>query len=137
MAIDLSSIDLKAEGEDGSFCHLYDPRTGEYLYDEDGKTEVGLFVKSIHSSTARNIVNRMARKNQGKQKPKRIATLDDQEVESAEFLSELTTGWQAVQFNGKDKFAKDVALELYRERPWIMSQVNQHAGNAANFIRKS
>ena len=79
----------------------------------------------------------MARKNQGKQKPKRIATLDDQEVESAEFLSELTTGWQAVQFNGKDKFAKDVALELYRERPWIMSQVNQHAGNAANFIRKS
>lgn len=59
--MDLSSYDIRTSSEDGAFCHLKDPYTGEELYDENDKP-VGFMVLGNASKSAQEAMRRIRTK---------------------------------------------------------------------------
>lgn len=139
MAFDASSIDLQKDADSGAFCHLYNPVTREYLYDGDEVegNEVGIYILGAQSGKARDALNRMARKQNGKKAKANDFDINKSEANAAEYFAEITTGWKNLAFEGEEEFAQDLVQRMYQSRPWIIQQLDEFVGDAANFTKRS
>ena len=73
---------------------------------------------------------------EGFAKAKREALLDDETDTNVITLSEATIGWRGFMSKGKElEFSKEKVEQLYRNAPYIMTQVNFFIGNRANFTK--
>lgn len=139
MAFDASSIDLQKDADSGAFCHLYNPVSGEYLYDGDESDDnaVGIYILGAQSGKARDALNRMARKQNGKRAKSSDFDISKSEANAAEYLAEITTGWKNLAFEGEEEFSQDLVQRMYQARPWIIQQLDAFVGDAANFTSRS
>lgn len=110
-------------------CHLKDPYTGEFYFDDKGEP-VTISVMGFQSTVARNKLNEQNRH-------KTQAKPSDQL--GAEFLATLTTGWSdsmSLDGNKKLPFSFDNAVSIYLKYDGLARQVSDFASNIANFEPK-
>lgn len=126
--MDLSKIDLEAAASSGATLTLHHPVTDEEL-------PVKIHVMGSDSKRFRQAIDRVHRAR-GKRRNKE-QTLAGAEREAAELLAAVTTGWDGVEWEGKElPFNTENAVMLYMARPWIREQVDLFVGDAGNFFTK-
>lgn len=113
------------------------PSTGQPIYDQGGNPAY-VEVLSTDSKTAqkhqREQTNRMlAKRNRNK------VTADEIDASSVELLAALTKGWHLVNFDGEVidyEFTVANARALYSSAKfrWLREQVDEFAGDRANFL---
>lgn len=133
--MDLGTIDLRADADSGAFCHFVDPRDGSELW--DGDIAVGVYIKGFHSQASRDMMAKIERRKMSQQRRRKPLSLAEIDQENAEFLSEITTGWQGASFDGESEFSKELIKSFYAQRPWFAQQANDFAADAANFTKAS
>ena len=132
--MDLSSIDLQAAAEQGEKMYLEHPVTGETVKDDDGNPMwskvLGTDSKAYNRAVSR-IASKRTRKGKGQ------ITVEQQAENAADLLSELSVDWYIQTDKDYPEFSADAAKQLYIEHKWIRQQVDDFAGDRANFYKGS
>lgn len=158
MAFDLSSIDIVADSERGSWLHLKDPRTGKPIMErketpaEDGGDPVvtmlpvrihvlGPHAKAVQAATEQISKDRQKREAErtvtsadGKVVTKGESTKEELAEDNAKLYAAATIGWENLAFEDCDKFSADLVKRMYIAREWAGTQVYWWMLNHANFI---
>ena len=132
--MDLSSIDLQAAAEQGEKMYLEHPVTGETVKDDDGNP-MWIKVLGTDSKAYNRAVSRIASKRTRKGKGQ--ITIEQQAENAADLLSELSVDWYVVIDGDTPKFSVEAAKQLYIDHKWIRQQVDDFAGDRANFWKAS
>ena len=135
--VDLSAINLTAAADKGAEFELVHPVTSEPL---------GVFItvlgkdSDVFQSNIKNRVNEKMRKEAVLSKVSRntgIRTVEQGEAENVELMALCTIGWKNVTWEGVElPFSFTNAQMLYRERSWILEQVDTAVGNIELFFPK-
>ena len=129
--MDLANLDTKAAAERGADLHLEHPVSGEPLYTDDGKP-LTIRLLGNDSREFKAGLSELAETRAGKKRTSIAAA----EANGIELLTRVTVGWSNIVYNGEAlKFSPENARMLYRERPWIMEQVDAFVANRANFLK--
>lgn len=131
--MDLSNIDLEAAAEQGEKLYLEHPVTGETVRDDDGNA---MWIKVIgtDSKAYNRAVSRIASKRTRK---KGQITIEQQAENAADLLASLSIDWYVVLNGETPDFSFEAAKQLYTEHKWIRQQVDDFAGDRANFWKAS
>lgn len=129
--MDLSLIDLTAEANEGAWLNLYNPKNPTEVFD------ARIHVLGMDSQAAREVEDAYGNKRlEELTKRGKLGKLTVQEQRSrgVRVLARITRGWENIEWEGNPlEFNQKNAEKLYRERQWIADQVNEFAGDPANF----
>lgn len=133
--MDLSALNPKKKANAGAFLHLVNPGTGLPLYDNDDKEKpVGLWLmgrdSDLYMKTRHKTVN-SALSTKKRSDPK---TSEIIEQEAISLLTEMTTGWSNLSYNGSSEFSQDAISGIYTDLVWVREQADTFASDRANFI---
>lgn len=114
--------------------------TGMTLYNMEGEeTDAVIFVMSPDSDlfikTTQEMVKSLNKTRGGKQSVDLFAALESQ----AQLLAKITTGWDNLSFGDDEKpyeYSYENAVALYTDYPFVREQVNEFAGERANFTKQ-
>lgn len=144
-AFDISSIDLKADSERGSWLHLKDPRTGKPINTKDGDPVrlrvLGPQADAVTQATEAANKERQEREakraefdSAGKLVKAGTSTKEELVADDVRIYTAATVGWENMAFNGVETFSKDIIASLYAERDWARAQVFRWMLDYANFM---
>lgn len=114
---------------DTAECVIKDPSTGS-------DTDIRITVYGSDSRQFRKVVKAQAKaavvaKAEGRE-------LEDSIEKDAEYLADLTDGWEGVQMGGKDlPFSRANAVKVYTASAIVRNQVNHFITRQANFLPKA
>ena len=127
--IDLAKLDTSKASEEGVWCDIENPSTGE-------TTGIRIKVLGIDSKVYRDHTRKVQDRNLKKgfrgMKNLKSETLDANKIE---LICVCTTEWENVSNNGK-KSPCDVENKkwLYKTYRWIFDQVDEFIGDRGNFL---
>lgn len=132
--MDFKTLDLTPSAEKGSAMVVRHPVTDEDLTDAKGKP-VTITLLGNHSREFRQKVDEMSRR-QNKRRNSDNLTLAEAERRAAELLAAVTVSWSGVEWEGqKLECNRENAEMLYRELPWVRTQVDEFVGDVGNFFK--
>jgi hypothetical protein len=130
--VDLSSLDTSKTADEGSWCEIEHPSTGE---------STGIRIKvlgmdsKVYISHTRKIQDRNLKKGFRGMKNLKTEVLDNNKIE---LISECTIAWENVTFNGEVKpCTTENKHWLYKTYRWIFDQVDEYIGDRGNFLGES
>lgn len=110
-------------------CVIKDPKTG-------ADTDIKITVYGSDSRQFRKVVKAQAKaavaaKAEGRD-------MEDSIEKDAEYLADLTEGWEGVQMGGKElKFSRENAIKVYTASAIVRNQVNHFITRQSNFLPKA
>jgi hypothetical protein len=130
---DLSTLDTRGASERGAVLTLKHPVTGDELRTKNGEsvTITLLGIDSEKSEALQREVQRKALKRAGfkKRTPEQI------ENEGLNLLAGLTVAWTNVGRGDEElPCTTENAKAIYKEFPWIRSQVDEFVGDVSNYL---
>lgn len=128
---------LALEVEQPSRMIIVHPVNRQPLRDTEGK-EAFIDVYSGDSEVARKHQRAMAKRRLAVRGNRGRQSIEELEAESTALLAALTAGWYLLGLNGEPLgvlFTPDNARELYADPAvsWLREQVDEYAGDRANF----
>lgn len=133
---DLSKLNTKSACDKGVDVELHHPSTNVPL---------GMFITIIGKDSqefrdfTREKTNTRLRKDSDAQrrgKNPEIRTVEGIEAENIELLVTCTKGWRGIEKDGVElPFSVQNAIMIYKEYPWIYSQINDAIGDYDNFLK--
>lgn len=132
--------DLELQVDTPSRMVILSPRDSLPMKDKEGK-EAYVDVYSSDSEVARKFRTEIKTSRLRLRNPNALNG-EKLESEDIELLAALTSGWYLVNFEGEPidlDCTRDNARKVYAKgsMAWLKDQVDQHAGNRANFSRAS
>lgn len=152
--MDFTKKDARTAAETATFCHLRDQDTGEYLYEADGKTAIGVMVigamsRTIHGERMQDLKTKL-QTAQGKGKKELAELVSDIQKNIADDAKRLTRGFIGVDRGDKPATLDDcdwfydltyVSIEAINapdENKWqklsYSQQVVKHSNDTANYL---
>lgn len=152
--MDFTKKDARTAAETATFCHLRDQDTGEYLYESDGKTAIGVMVvgamaRSVYGKKLEDARAKL-QSAQGKGKKETEELVADTQKNLAEAAKNVTRGFIGVDRGDKPATLDDCewfydlnyisvkALLSPDESVWqdlsFSQQVLMHSNKAANYL---
>lgn len=130
--IDLAKLDTNKASEDGVWCDIENPATGE---------QTGIRIKVLgmdskeYQAQTRKVQDKNLKKGFRGMKNLKSETLDNNKID---LICVCTKEWENVQFNGEvvpcDMENKRWLYKTYR---WIFDQVDEFVGDRGNFLGES
>lgn len=126
---DISALDVTSHSEEGTTVEIVNPKSGD-------KTGIVISVKGAFSARFQEMIARQKKREAMRQKNAVARAVAEDEDDTSQVLSEVTTGWTGMVENGKDvPFTKAEALRIYERYPVIRGQVLSAVLDVANFIK--
>ncbi|NIA10013.1 MAG: hypothetical protein GWP10_09865 [Nitrospiraceae bacterium] len=125
---DLSQLSTNVKSEEGAWLTLEHPVTGDPLF---GRIKL--------AGVDSKIYQKQARANQDRQLRKGFRSkFSSAELESSRIalLVAITLAWENIAENGQElEPTSENVRHVYTTYPWIREQVDEFAGDRANFIK--
>jgi hypothetical protein len=134
--MDLSKFNVSKQAEQGAWCELENPATGEALTDDDSRP-VAIKVLGVDSKAWREKNREFQRKRFHKMRRTKSKNIDHtmSDEDTCELLAECTVEWTGLVEDGEAiAFTKEAAFDLFMKYPWIREQVDVFIGDRANFF---
>ena len=132
--MDLASLTIVDDAEEGGWLTVQSPSGGDLLYDE--KNPVRIRLKGRDSSTYRQSERVIRDKRIDSLRNQQNWDAKDQDNESLELLSACFIDWEGVFDNGDPlECTPENARRLMRAAPFIFEQVDLFVADRANFTR--
>lgn len=114
---------------------LNHPGTGEPLGDKKSKMTITVYLP--HSRVYKDALHEQTNKRiQKAQKKKGMSfTAEDVEFASLELQAKATKDWDILLGGENPKFSVAKAVELYRDFPWIVAQIDEAVEEATSFTK--
>ena len=130
--IDLAKLDTNKASEDGVWCDIENPATGE---------QTGIRIKVLgmdskeYQAQTRKVQDKNLKKGFRGMKTLKSETLDNNKID---LICVCTKEWENVQFNG-EVLPCDMENKrwLYKTYRWIFDQVDEFVGDRGNFLGES
>ena len=130
--IDLAKLDTNKASEDGVWCDIENPSTGE---------ATGIRIKVLgmdskeYQAQTRKVQDKNLKKGFRGMKNLKSETLDNNKID---LICVCTKEWENVQFNG-EVLPCDMENKrwLYKTYRWIFDQVDEFVGDRGNFLGES
>jgi hypothetical protein len=127
--IDLAKLDTNKASEEGVWCDIENPSTGE-------QTGIRIKVLGMDSKAYKNQTRKVQDKNLKKgfrgMKNLKSETLENNRIE---LICVCTVDWENVQYNAETLECNPENKKwLYKEYPWIFDQVDEFIGDRGNFL---
>lgn len=127
--IDLAKLDTNKASEEGVWCDIENPATGE---------QTGIRIKVLgmdskpYQDQTRKVQDRNLKKGFRGMKNLKTETLDNNKIE---LICVCTTEWENVQYN-EEELTCDMENKrwLYKKYRWIFDQVDEFIGDRGNFL---
>ena len=127
--IDLSKLDTSKASEDGVWCDIENPATGD---------QTGIRIKVLgmdskaYKDQTRKVQDRNLKKGFRGMKNLKSETLENNRIE---LICVCTIDWENIQYNGESVPCDfENKRWLYKEYPWIFDQVDEFIGDRGNFL---
>jgi len=145
MVLDFAKINLTADSDKGAWCHIKHPVTKEplYLNGDNGQPDHTKPVRikmagrdsEIWKEAEKQFVQRQLDKAQAGNSAK--VTVESVQHNALSVLALATLEWENIPYDGhmlRLDAEKHNARALYAAQTWIKEQVDEFAGNRANFM---
>lgn len=127
--LDIASLDFSKDQEDGVPVDIVHPKTGD---------RVGLKIWVAGPDSERQRRAKRSGVNERLQLRNQKVTAESLEAEAVKFLARATFKLEfdpGVNFQGQTEWSVKTAEQLFTRLPFAFDQVNQVAGERANFIK--
>ena len=125
--MDLKNLNVTEKAEEGSWCELEHPVTGETL-------DIRIKLAGIDSKTYREAARKQI--NKRLKKGLRKISVEDTEQEEIELLAACTLDWENVEYEGKELECNPENVKfVYKEFPWIREQVDAFIADRGNYLK--
>jgi DNA polymerase III alpha subunit len=127
--IDLAKLDTNKASEEGVWCDIENPATGE-------QTGIRIKVLGMDSKAYKNQTRKVQDRNLKKgfrgMKNLKSETLENNK---RELICVCTVDWENIQYNTENLECNPENKKwLYKEFPWIFDQVDEFIGDRGNFV---
>ena len=127
--IDLAKLDTSKASEEGVWCDIENPSTGE---------ATGIRIKVLgmdskaYKDQTRKVQDRNLKKGFRGMKNLKSETLENNRIE---LICVCTVEWENVHYNGEERPCDNENKRwLYKEYTWIFDQVDEFIGDRGNFL---
>ena len=125
--MDLKKLNITEKAEEGSWCELEHPVTGETL-------DIRIKLAGIDSKTYREAARKQI--NKRLKKGLRKISIEDTEQEEIELLAACTLDWENVEYEGNVLECNPENVKfVYKEFPWIREQVDAFIADRGNYLK--
>jgi hypothetical protein len=128
MAFDLKQLDIVSKAEEGSWCEIKHPVSGDVT---GARLRLaGMDSKRYKDAQRRIAETRLNRKSTGK------INLEEIESEGLTVLVECTLEWDGMVLDGVPvPFERSAIRRIYEGFPTVREQAEQHIADRANYLR--
>ena len=129
--IDLAKLDTNKASDEGVWCQIENPATGD---------STGIRIKvlgmdsKVYLDQTRKVQDRNLKKGFRGMKTLKSETLDNNKID---LICACTVAWENVKYNGEDRICDaENKRWLYKTYRWIFDQVDEFIGDRGNFLEK-